>query len=489
MVLIIWSFYTEGTVGVPPRVALCLTKAQQELTHEFQKSTGTLFENSDLFLDLQDGCSEGLLPLTTGGFDILVRSRLFDASSKGVKRPIDVTWMDDLALKEVASGNSVQELGQHGATAELWAILTFEKGWLEAVQSSLHWLCDMLSKVQHFEGLFFRECLQTGAVLPADISDERYMVVASPAAALWEALSVLYALLNADMHCEPEPGIGSKRFDDGHKVMLLATRASGPSGQWNFTARVDEANTPSQHVLSLLKDLFLGGEARVQAYEHLLCEYRAVFASQCLQKTRLRATALQWQAELEETFDLEFVAVRWMAWHRKAAETVTRVDFVEWLSGEACTSQSVNATFRDARVSIPWLEFDLVILPKVGEVAGIGLFVGHDGLGDSHVPSTPQRVIHKQECQAVLRFGKMYTFSLDTRCIFLYGCVQLGEAAPLLQESCEAAAARGGKANGRDTQGRKIFWKEIGMTSSSADSNLSAYERLEFNFLLPEKIP
>ena len=377
------------------------------------------------------------------------------------------------------------------ATAELWAILTFEKGWLEAVQSSLHWLCDMLSKagqsqnladwgtavcfaqkephgwkrqvrkarqtallvelwdaeVQHFEGLFFRECLQTGAVLPADISDERSTgevcgICGSVFCDLrtWSHHAFKVhgrrkpsrcivggtqcpvclcqyrnntklcnhidysrrcrdALLNADMHCEPEPGIGSKRFDDGHKVMLLATRASGPSGQWNFTARVDEANTPSQHVLSLLKDLFLGGEARVQAYEHLLCEYRAVFASQCLQKTRLRATALQWQAELEETFDLEFVAVRWMAWHRKAAETVTRVDFVEWLSGEACTSQSVNATFRDARVSIPWLEFDLVILPKVGEVAGIGLFVGHDGLGDSHVPSTPQRVIHKQECQ------------------------------------------------------------------------------------------
>ena len=377
------------------------------------------------------------------------------------------------------------------ATAELWAILTFEKGWLEAVQSSLHWLCNMLSKagqahsladwdtavlfaqnepqgwkrqvrkarqtallvelwdaeVQHFEGLFFRECLHAGAVLPADISDERttgevcgicgsvfcdlrswshhafkvhgrrkpsrcivggtqcpvclcqYRNNAKLCNHIEYSRRCRDALLNAAMQCAPEPGIGSKRFDDGHKVMFPATRASGPRGQWNFAARVDEANAPSQPVLSLLEDIFLGGEDNIRTYEQLLCDYRAAFASQCLQKTRLRATALQWQAELEEAFDLEFVAVRWMAWHRKAADVVARADFVEWLGGEFCTSQFVNATFRDARVSIPWLEFDLLTLPRVGEVVEIGFLIGHDETCPVKGPATPQRVISKQECQ------------------------------------------------------------------------------------------
>ena len=103
--------------------------------------------------------------------------------------------------------------------------------------------------------------------------------------------------------------------------------------------------------------LFCQPEDLVGHFGQLLAQYRQVFCSICLQKSRLRATAIKWRGLLQEALDLlEETSVQWAGWHCQAADFVVSTDFVQWLGGDAPVSQRSIATFQDAACLLPWLE-------------------------------------------------------------------------------------------------------------------------------------
>ena len=164
---------------------------------------------------------------------------------------------------------------------------------------------------------------------------------------------------------------------------------------------VDEDYESHSQVISALEDLDCHGHDRVSALQQMLDEYRTVFASVCLQKkTRLRASACQWQAQLEEALTLEFDTVQWASWHANAAEFVIHVDFVQWLGEDAELPKNAISTFRDAKVNIPWLEMDLIELPHVRHADGVSLVIGCSADAPHFVPSAPEKCITADQCQS-----------------------------------------------------------------------------------------
>ena len=280
------------------------------------------------------------------------------------------------------------------------------------------------AEVQHFEGLLFRACIQAGAFLPATLAASRdteevcgvcqrtfadlrtwshhafkvhkrrkpsrcivggtqcpvclgqYRNNTKLCNHLAYSHRCRHALVNAKVSAVPEPGVGSRHFDDGHRCLLPATRAQGPRGQWDFTPCVDEAHAPCPSIIEQLEDLFISEGERCQSLDALQAEYRRIFASQCLQSTRLRATALQWQADLFEALDTEEFAIQWAAWHRHVSEVAVTADYSVWLGGGSESSQAVHATFRDDRVCLPWLDFELARIPCVSAAPNVGLVIG-----------------------------------------------------------------------------------------------------------------
>ena len=173
-----------------------------------------------------------------------------------------------------------------------------------------------------------------------------------------------WALKNAGVFGRPEPGKGSKKYDDGKHLLQPALQAHGPTCQWDFTPGVEEKDRPSEAVLRRLEDLFHDGAAFSDTWPVLLQRYRECFSVACLQRTRLRATALQWQRDLTEALELdEDISVQWATWHSSAARFVVDVDLVGWIGESAAVSQSATATFQQATVQLPWLDFQAYSLP------------------------------------------------------------------------------------------------------------------------------
>ncbi|CAE7232845.1 hypothetical protein AK812_SmicGene42996 [Symbiodinium microadriaticum] len=101
----------------------------------------------------------------------------------------------------------------------------------------------------------------------------------------------------------------------------------------------------------------------------LLFRFQEIFSRQCLQLSRLRATARAWHFRLkgllEEDDDWP---IAWAMWHRRAADFLLEADFVRWLGGDAEPSRPQYSTFRDAAIILPWLDFACVGFPNVGTV-------------------------------------------------------------------------------------------------------------------------
>ena len=155
--------------------------------------------------------------------------------------------------------------------------------------------------------------------------------------------SCRWALRNSGVSAHPEPGRGSKKYDD---KLQPATQASGPAQRWDFTVGVEEKDSPCKEVLSLLEDLFFSGRESITTREDLLRKYRECFGAVCLQRTRLHATAAQWKQEIAEVLEAdEDISVSWAAWHSSAAKLAADVDLVAWLAEDAVPTQSSVATF------------------------------------------------------------------------------------------------------------------------------------------------
>ena len=174
------------------------------------------------------------------------------------------------------------------------------------------------------------------------------------------------SLASAGHYVAPQPGKGSRRFDTGNDVLAPATQAHGPSRQWETTQIEDEPERPSTDILDRLTDCPCHEERSFASYQSLLEGLRVIFSGECLQQSRLRATARSWHRQLEELFqnDEEW-SVNWSAWHCRAADFLETVDFVEWLLPEAREGCDSSSTFRDAAVVLPWLDCSHVVLPEV----------------------------------------------------------------------------------------------------------------------------
>ncbi|CAE7351211.1 HERC2 [Symbiodinium sp. CCMP2592] len=168
-----------------------------------------------------------------------------------------------------------------------------------------------------------------------------------------------HALLNAGFQCAVEPGTGSRRFDTGAQVLLPAVRAQGPSARWDFTPVVDEPQQPSAALLQALEECFCHDAKRLESWTALVDCVRSHFQSQCLQVSRLQATAKQWYTQLLCTLEQdEDWDVQWTAWHQRLARLLLEVDFIEWLGDGAGTPELLASTFRDAEILTPWLELE-----------------------------------------------------------------------------------------------------------------------------------
>ena len=182
-----------------------------------------------------------------------------------------------------------------------------------------------------------------------------------------------WALLNGGASCVPQPGVGHRKFDDGRKVLLPASQAAGPRSCWDFTPCVEEKDQPSDLILRALEDLFWEGEDSTHSYGSLLGQYRSCCSRQCLQKSRLRATAVRWCGVLEEALsDMEDTSIQWASWHTSAAGFVASVDFVSWLGGEAAAPPHSVATFRDAVKFLPLLDTSGHAVPSVDAFDALG---------------------------------------------------------------------------------------------------------------------
>ena len=174
------------------------------------------------------------------------------------------------------------------------------------------------------------------------------------------------ARLAAEVAVQPGPGRGSRRFDDGSRSQLLAVQAEGPRGCWPDVQPVPEANRPSELVLLALEDCFSNDSVSCGTFEELQMSYRRAFSRECLQHTRLRATAEEWRRRLDvELHSDEEHKVQWASWHSAIARQLEHVQWDAWLVPQAPDSEVVASSFRDADVQLPWLSLDSIVVPEV----------------------------------------------------------------------------------------------------------------------------
>ena len=172
---------------------------------------------------------------------------------------------------------------------------------------------------------------------------------------------------------ERVPGRGSRGFKDGRDVQLPAVTASGRRRQWSGSGFVPEPERADTAVLEGLTEIF-GHPDEYFDVDAVLAAFRDVFLGVCLQKTRLRATAVAWhQLVVEELNREEEVSIRWVTWHSRIADWLCKVDFAAWLVPDASDAVRPTAPFRDSTVLLPWLSFDSFLLPVCCEVLDLGL--------------------------------------------------------------------------------------------------------------------
>ncbi|CAE7208996.1 Pgc [Symbiodinium sp. CCMP2592] len=220
--------------------------------------------------------------------------------------------------------------------------------------------------------------------------------------------SCRWALRNSGVYHDPEPGTGSRKFDNGRSQLQPSAQAYGPGRVWNFSVGKEEWEEPSKEVLDRLEDLFIEGELATADLPDLVRKYKACYCVCCLQQSRLRATAEKWQCELSDLLAAdEDVSVQWSSWHSSVARFVTAVDFAQWLCDDISVPQASTATFQQAALKLPWLDFQDFCLPSACtfDACGIGIF-----------PDTPvraaglfARVLRHTACFQdgdLLRFGR-----------------------------------------------------------------------------------
>ncbi|CAE7526831.1 unnamed protein product [Symbiodinium sp. CCMP2592] len=170
----------------------------------------------------------------------------------------------------------------------------------------------------------------------------------------------LAALATAGATCDPQPGKGSKRFYSGADQPCPAVTASGPVPRGCNPLYIPESQRASEEVLRKLEDIFAHPSLEGD-FAQLLEAVRSAFQGQCLQVTRLRATATAWQEALHQELErCEEISVEWATWHHRIADFLTRVDFVAWLVPDPTAVQHGIATFRDAATILPWLITELL---------------------------------------------------------------------------------------------------------------------------------
>ena len=207
-----------------------------------------------------------------------------------------------------------------------------------------------------------------------------------------------HALINARIDHQPEPGVGSRRFDDGSRQLLPATQALGPGQCWDFTPAVDEPDMPCECILRDMESCFCHDSGRFAACQDLLSHVRDVFRSQCLQRSRLRATAVSWSDRFNDTLqEDEDWPLQWIAWHSHVARFLLGVDFVDWLGVDCQGVEATVSTFGQAEVLLPWLEFPRNMIATVPVVRQFGMCVLPTH-GDKP-PGARARVLTHQQCQ------------------------------------------------------------------------------------------
>ena len=149
------------------------------------------------------------------------------------------------------------------------------------------------------------------------------------------------ALLAAHNIVAPGPGRGSRRFDDGSRNQLPAVQAEGPKRIWQNQPQITEAHRPSEVVLLALESCFCHDQHRYGSVEELQEQYRSIFSMECLQSTRLAATASEWQRSLaEELAADEAFSEQWAAWHTVLAKRLQTVQWDAWLVPDASRGRS-----------------------------------------------------------------------------------------------------------------------------------------------------
>ena len=202
------------------------------------------------------------------------------------------------------------------------------------------------------------------------------------------------ALIGAGVAVAPVPGVGSRKFVDGSKSQLPAVQAQGPACQWRRDQLPFEEHRPSTEVLAALEDCFCNDCGVCHTYSALLEAYRKAFSCCCLQLSRLRVTAQEWQRKLHETLTVdEEWSVRWSGWHTSVTDLIQRVSWADWLVPDPISPRFAVSTFKDASTQLPWLLYEHVRfdLPDtsghVGQVIadkdpGFGTFLSHKDAAD-----------------------------------------------------------------------------------------------------------
>ena len=185
----------------------------------------------------------------------------------------------------------------------------------------------------------------------------------------------LAALVQQGQYQDVAPGRGSRGFKDGRDVQMPAVTACGPHAQWSGEGFIPEPDRPDPGVLDGLAELF-GQPSRFSDIDSLFAAVRRVFLGVCLQRSRLRATAVEWQRQLaEELSQDEEVSIQWASWHMRIASWLVSIDFATWLVPDSHTEEPTFATYRDCALMLPWLSFDPDALPICCEVLDLGLRV------------------------------------------------------------------------------------------------------------------
>ncbi|CAE7212042.1 perA, partial [Symbiodinium necroappetens] len=242
--------------------------------------------------------------------------------------PVDVSWMDDLALLLSAPtpGAVVAAVGgatatlldeclkallhpnlDPGKTEEFWAILHYGGKWCELARDSVAWLSKQLAIGEHnrllcllnfgrLKSSIITVCQNMKRVLLANSGSLTFVAGAiTPLRSMGVSKSLVFSLSERSArrqvgYVELEPGRGSKKFNDGSSVMLPAVLADGL--EWLF-CREDE----------------------VLDFTSLLAEE---------------------------------ISVRWASWHSRISLHLCQIDFVDWLvpdaeEGAACADAIVHA--------------------------------------------------------------------------------------------------------------------------------------------------